>query len=85
MLDNMEDGLKFIWMFDIREPSNPISISTLPTPSEADSAKKGGHSGPHDVHENRPGSFANSELIVAMHRTAGVRGLDRDRYCPAEV
>ena len=36
MLDNQEDGLKPIWLFDIREPANPVSISTFPTPAEAD-------------------------------------------------
>ena len=86
VLDNMEDGLKFIWLFDVREPSNPISISTFPTPSEADFAKKGGHSGPHDVHENRPGSFVSSELIFATYQNAGVRVFDiRDQYRPVEV
>jgi hypothetical protein len=86
VLDNMEDGLKFIWMFDIREPSNPISISTFPTPSEADYVRKGGHSGPHNVHENRPGSFVSSELVFATYQNAGVRVFDiRDQYHPLEV
>jgi hypothetical protein len=26
VLDNQEDGEKLIWLFDIREPSNPVSI-----------------------------------------------------------
>ncbi|MGO9422743.1 MAG: hypothetical protein ACLP25_26490, partial [Roseiarcus sp.] len=34
--DNEEDGRKHTWVFDIREPSNPISIATFPTPTEAD-------------------------------------------------
>ena len=86
VLDNMEDGLKFIWMFDIREPSNPISISTFPTPAEADYARKGGHSGPHNIHENRPGSFVSSELVFATYQNAGVRVFDiRDQYRPVEV
>jgi hypothetical protein len=85
-LDNMEDGLKLIWMFDIRAPSNPISISTFPTPLETDYAQKGGHSGPHNVHENRPGSFASSELVFATYQNAGVRVFDiRDQYRPVEV
>jgi hypothetical protein len=86
VLDDLEDGLKFIWMFDIREPSNPISISTFPTPSEVDYAKKGGHFGPHNVHENRPGSFVSSDLIFATYQNAGVRVFDiRDQYRPIEV
>ncbi len=54
VLDNTEDGLKFIWMMDSRNLSNPISISTFPTPNETDYARKGGHFGPHNLHENRP-------------------------------
>jgi hypothetical protein len=33
-------GLRYIWIFDVREPSNPISIATMPIPDEADYCKK---------------------------------------------
>ena len=86
VLDNQEDGLKLIWVMDNREPSNPVSISTFPTPSEIDYAKKGAHFGPHNVHENRPGSFVSSELIFATYQNAGIRVFDiRDQYRPVEV
>lgn len=86
VLDNQEDGMKPIWLFDIREPANPISISTFPNPTEADYAKIGGHFGPHNIHENRPGSFISSELIFATYQNAGVRVFDiRDQYRPTEV
>ena len=57
VLDNQEDGFKPIWIFDNQVKSNPISISTFPAPSDKDYLKVGGHFGPHNVHENRPGSF----------------------------
>ena len=41
VLDNQEDGLKLIWVMDNREVSNPVSISTFPTPAEADYVGKG--------------------------------------------
>jgi hypothetical protein len=86
VLDNLADGLKHIWVMDIRVPSNPISISTLPTPSDRDYAKKGGHFGPHNLHENRPDSFVSSDLIFATYQNAGVRIFDiSDAYRPAEV
>ena len=82
----MEDGIKLIWLFDIREPSNPISISTFPTPSEADYVAKGGHFGPHNVYENRPDGFVSSETIFATYQNAGVRVFDiRDQYRPTEI
>lgn len=86
VLDNIEDGLKYIWVMDMRELSNPISISTFPTPAEADYARKGGHFGPHNLHENRPGSFISSDMIFATYQNAGVRAFDiSNPYQPIEV
>jgi hypothetical protein len=86
VLDHQEDGLKHIWMFDNRVPANPISISTFPVPAEDDYVAKGGHFGPHNVHENRPGSFVSSELIFATYQNAGVRVIDiKNAYRPEEV
>jgi hypothetical protein len=86
VLDHQEDGLKLIWVFDDRERANPVSISTFPTPGEADYVAKGGHFGPHNIHENRPGSFVSSEMIFATYQNAGMRVFDiRDQYRPVEV
>jgi hypothetical protein len=86
VLDHQEDGLKLIWVFDNRVPSNPISISTFPTPDEADYKAKGAHFGPHNIHENRPGSFVSSTLIFATYQNAGARVFDiSDAFAPKEV
>jgi hypothetical protein len=86
VLDNCADGIKYVWMFDIREPGNPVSISTFPTPTEADYCKKGAHFGPHNIHENRPDSFVSSDLIFSTYQNAGIRVTDiRDAYRPEEV
>jgi hypothetical protein len=86
VLDHQEDGLKLIWVFDNRAPANPVSISSCPTPAEADYVSKGGHFGPHNIHENRPGSFVSSSLIFATYQNAGVRVFDiTDQYRPDEV
>jgi hypothetical protein len=86
VLDHQEDGEKFIWVFDNREKSQPVSISTFPSPREADYRAKPGHFGPHNLHENRPGSFVSSELIFATYQNAGVRAFDiSDPYRPVEV
>jgi len=86
VLDNQEDGEKLIWLFDIRQPSWPVSISTFPSPREIDFPAKPGHFGPHNLHENRPGSFVSSELIFATYQNAGVRVFNiSDRYAPREV
>jgi hypothetical protein len=86
VLDHGEDGDKPIWLFDIRDRANPISISTFPSPNDADYKARPGHFGPHNIHENRPGSFVSSDLIFATYQNAGVRVLDiRDKYAPVEV
>ncbi|MCL2894677.1 LVIVD repeat-containing protein [Brenneria tiliae] len=86
VLDNQEDGEKLIWVFDIQEPRNPVSIATFPQPNETDYVKKGAHFGPHNLHENRPGSFISSSLIFATYQNAGVRAYDiSNPYQPKET
>jgi hypothetical protein len=86
VLDHQEDGLKLIWVFDNRVPQNPVSIATMPTPAEADYKSKHGHFGPHNVHENRPGTFVSSQLIFATYQNAGIRVFDiSDAFIPKEV
>ncbi|WP_213990770.1 LVIVD repeat-containing protein [Sodalis sp. dw_96] len=86
VLDNQQDGEKLIWLFDIRTPENPVSIATFPQPAEADYKNKGAHFGPHNLHENRPGSFVSSTLIFATYQNAGVRAYDiSDPYRPRET
>jgi hypothetical protein len=84
--DNCADQVKYTWVFDVRVPANPVSISTFPTPSETDYCAKGAHFGPHNLHENRPGSFVSEDLIFATYQNAGVRVFDiADPFSPKEV
>jgi hypothetical protein len=86
VLDHQEDGVKNIWVFDNAAKNNPKSIATFPQPSEADYKSKGGHFGPHNLHENRPGTFVSSETIFTTYQNAGVRVFDiRDPYRPVET
>ncbi|MEV4604644.1 hypothetical protein AB0K15_45725 [Amycolatopsis sp. NPDC049253] len=84
--DELADGLKHVWVFDIREPANPVSIATFPTPSDDAYSAKGGHFGPHNLHENRPGTFVSESLIFATYQNAGLRAFDlTDPYRPVSV
>lgn len=86
VLDNMEDGMKPIWVFDNRIPTNPISIATFPLPHDRDYVAVGGHFGPHNLYENRPGQFVSDRLIFTTYQNAGVRVFDiDDPYQPREV
>ena len=80
------DGRKHVWVFDIREPANPVSIATFPTPAETDYVAKGAHFGPHNLHENRVDSFVSSSVVFATWQNAGVRAFDiGDAHRPREI
>ena len=79
-------GLAYTWVLDVRAPDNPVTVATLPTPKEEDFCLKGGKFGPHNLHENRAGSFQSEELIFATYHNAGVRVFDiSDAHEPREV
>ena len=86
VLDHAADGIKYIWIFDIREPKNPVSIATFPTPDDADYVAKGGHFGPHNIYENRPDGLVSLDTIYSTYQNAGVRVFDiSNAYQPKEV
>ncbi len=86
VLDHAADGIKYIWVFDNREPTNPISIATFPTPDEANYVAKGGHFGPHNLYENRPDGLVSDQIIFSTYQNAGVRVHDiSNAHQPREV
>jgi hypothetical protein len=83
---NCAAGFAYTWIFDVRDPSNPVSITTLPQPREADYCAVGGKFGPHNLHENRPGLFQSETIIFATWHNAGVRVFDTsDAFQPKEI
>ena len=79
-------GLFHTFVLDMRAPENPVPISTLPTPSDRDYCASPGTFGPHNMHENRPGSYQSEELIFATYNNAGVRIFDiSNQFSPKEV
>ncbi len=86
VLDIDQEPMKYTWVVDIRAPQNPVTIATFPTPSDQDYVAKGGHFGPHNLHENRPGTFQSSDIVFATYQNAGVRVFDiRNQFQPQEV
>jgi hypothetical protein len=78
-------GTFHTWMVDIRAPENPVTIATLPTPRDRNFCGPGTF-GPHNLHENRPGSFGSETTIFATYNNAGVRVFDiADAYAPKEI
>lgn len=76
VLDFQEDGIKTVWTLDVTNPATPKILGAFPQPQEADYKPKGGHLGPHNLHENRPGSWQSSRTIFATWQSAGVRAFD---------
>jgi hypothetical protein len=73
-------------VFEVRESANPVQIAAFPTPAESAYRKKSAKFGPHNLHENRPGSLQTEELIFATYQNAGVRVFDiTDPLAPCEV
>jgi hypothetical protein len=78
-------GTFYTFLVDIRAAENPVTISTLPTPKERDFCARGTF-GPHNLHENRPGSLRSEETVFATYNNAGVRVFDiRDAFAPKEI
>ena len=78
-------GLFPIFVVDIRAPENPVSVATFPTPPERAFCGLGTF-GPHNLHENRPGSFQSEDMIFATYNNAGVRVYDlKDAFAPKEI
>jgi hypothetical protein len=85
---DFEDWPKRIWVLDTREETNPVMISSFPTPPKDEFQFKGTRLGAHNIHENEPlpTSWASSNLIVGTFFSGGVRVYDiHDPFRPEEV
>jgi len=83
--DNCDELEKYAWIVDIRDEKNPVPISTIQVESSG-FCNKGGRFGPHNVHERRPGSLIDDQLIYLTYFNGGLRIIDiQDKYRPEEV
>ncbi|WP_222129973.1 LVIVD repeat-containing protein [Bordetella genomosp. 13] len=86
--DDAGDWPKLVWMVDMTDESNLVSISTFPMPPVEVHKHRGGRFGAHNVHENTPvpGSWQSEDYIVCTFFNGGVRVYDiRDPYAPVEA
>ncbi len=80
-------GISRVWVVDVRARENPVPIATLPTPTGRDFCDFGNF-GPHNLHENRPGSFQSEDhglRDLAQCRRARVRHCRSVRAARARV
>ncbi len=74
-----------IRVIDVADPARPSVLSRCPAPHGA-YREAGLRFGPHNLHENRPGSYRSQRLVFATYFNAGLRVYDlADPAEPREV
>ena len=76
---------KDIHLVDVSDERRPREVSQFPVP-EGDYCRRGLRFGPHNLHENRPGTFQSDRVVFATYFNAGLRVYDTsDPAHPAEI
>ncbi len=76
---------KRVRLLDISDETQPRLISKFPEP-QGDFCQRGLRFGPHNVHENRPGSFSSEQIIFVTYFNAGLRVYDiKNPEAPLEI
>jgi len=83
--DQVAAGPHYVRIVDIADDRNPKVVAVVPPP-EGDFATRGLRFGPHNTHENRPGSYRSAEIVFVTYFNAGLRVYDlADPYAPQEI
>lgn len=83
--DRVANGERRIRTIDVSDPTAPVVLGVMPSPGP-EFPQKGLRFGPHNLHENRPGSYRSAEIVLATYFNAGVRVYDvSDAAAPAEI
>ena len=79
------DGEKFMWIVDVREERNPISVAAFRVRPDG-LAHPDYRFGPHNIHENRPGSLQREDRVYLTYFAGGLRIVDiKDPMAPQEI
>ncbi|ACL20099.1 hypothetical protein DesLBE_1317 [Desulfitobacterium sp. LBE] len=80
-----EESLKAVRILDIKDDKNPRVLSEFYVENE-DYGRYGPRFGPHNLHENRPGSWQSDEIIFVTWFGGGLRVVDISDPCrPKEM
>ena len=66
---------KDIHLVDVSDERSPREVATFPVP-EGDYCQRGGRFGPHNLHENRPGTFQSDTIVFTTYFNGGLRVYD---------
>src|SRR5438034_4428755 len=76
---------KDIHLVDVSDERRPREVSQFPIP-EGDYCRRGLRFGPHNLHENRPGTFQSDRVVFVTYFNAGLRVYDTaDPRAPREI
>ncbi len=82
---NCEGARKDVHLIDVSDEAHPKEISCFPVP-EGDYCARGLRFGPHNVHENRPGTYQSDRIVYVTYFNAGLRVYDTaDPTRPVEI
>ena len=83
--ERCNEDRKLVRVIDVSDPAAPQVLSTCPIP-EGDFCERGLRFGPHNLHENRAGSYVSDRLIFVTYFNAGLRVYDiTDAEQPKEI
>ena len=83
--NNCEGEEHFVRVIDISDDTQPRLVSICPPPT-GDFCERGLRFGPHNLHENRPGTYRSAELAFVTYFNAGLRVYDlADAANPVEI
>lgn len=75
----------YVHVVDVSDERAPRVVAVCPVP-EGDFPRRGLRFGPHNLHENRPGSYRSEELVFCTYFNAGLRVYDLgDAAEPVEI
>ena len=72
---NCEGAPKNVHLVDISDERRPREVVRFPVP-RGDYCRRGLRFGPHNVHENRPGTFQSDRIVFVTYFNAGLRVYD---------
>lgn len=72
---NCEGAPKNVHLVDVSDDRRPRELSRFPVP-KGDYCSRGLRFGPHNLHENRPGTFQSDRIVFVTYFNAGLRVYD---------
>jgi hypothetical protein len=69
------ENAKYVRLVDVTDERNPCVLSKW-RPDPDIYMKRPGRSGPHNLHENRPGAYQGEDLLFGTYYNAGLHVLD---------